>query len=132
MVTILHLDNNYNLYEKITAEEADIQNNLWILKNVNIFNMNQGVFQKETISTFSLESNYNYEKINNLFKNFDTTSFIDLIFNYNNLIESGYSKVFLDQALHTLLSIPFFLLVMTGLASILTLNTLKKVTILNL
>ena len=108
MVTILHLDNNYNLYEKITAEEADIQNNLWILKNVNIFNMNQGVFQKETISTFSLESNYNYEKINNLFKNFDTTSFIDLIFNYNNLIESGYSKVFLDQALHTLLSIPFF------------------------
>ena len=108
VVTILHLDNNYNLYEKITAEEADIQNNLWILKNVNIFNMNQGVFQKETISTFSLESNYNYEKINNLFKNFDTTSFIDLIFNYNNLIESGYSKVFLDQALHTLLSIPFF------------------------
>ena len=126
VVTILHLDKDYNLYEKITAEEADIQNNLWILKNVNIFNMNQGVFQKKTISTFSLESNYNYEKINNLFKNFDTTSFIDLIFNYNNLIESGYSKVFLDQALHTLLSIPFFLLVMTGLASILTLNTLKK------
>ena len=41
-------------------------------------------------------------------------------------------KVFLDQALHTLLSLPFFLLVMTGLASILTMNALKKVITLNL
>ena len=53
-------------------------------------------------------------------------SFLDLIFNYNELIDNGYSKVLLDQALHTLLSLPFFLLVMTGLASILTMNALKK------
>ena len=33
---------------------------------------------------------------------------------------------FLDQSLHSLLSLPFFLMVMTGLASILTMNALKK------
>ncbi len=125
-VTILHLDNDFNLFEKITAKEADIKNNKWILKGVNTFNLKGGVFQKKSSSLSSIESIYNYEKINSLFKNFDTTSFLDLVFNYNNLIKSGYSKIFLDQALHSLLSIPFFLLVMTGLASILTMNALKK------
>jgi len=125
-VTILHLDDNFNLFEKIIAKEADIQNNDWILKDVNTFSLKDGLFKKNMISTMSIKSIYNYEKINSLFKNFDTTSFLDLLFNYNNLIKSGYNKVFLDQALHSLLSIPFFLLVMTGLASILTMNALKK------
>ncbi len=125
-VSILHLDRDFNLFEKITAKEVDIKNNNWILDNVNIFNLKDGMFQKKSLSTYNLDSIYNYEKINTLFKNFDTTSFLDLIFNYNDLIKSGYNKIFLDQALHSLLSIPFFLLVMTGLASILTMNTLKK------
>ena len=73
-----------------------------------------------------INSIYDYEKINSLFKNFDTMSFIDLIFNYKSLINNGYNKVFLDQSLHTLLSLPFFLMVMTGLASVLTMNALKK------
>ena len=33
---------------------------------------------------------------------------------------------YLDQNLNSLLSLPFFLFLMTGLASILTMNTLKK------
>ena len=53
-------------------------------------------------------------------------SFLDITLNYNNLLNSGYNKMFLNQSLHTLLSLPFFLLLMTALASILTLNTLKK------
>jgi len=53
-------------------------------------------------------------------------SFFDLIVNYNSLIKSGYDKSFLNQSLHTSLSLPFFLLLMTGLSSILTMNTLKK------
>lgn len=125
-ITILHLDNNFNLYEKITANEADIKDNNWILNNANIFYLKKGIFEKEISSTLNIVSIYNYEKINSLFKNFDTTSFLDLVFNYNNLIKKGYSKIFLDRALHSLLSIPFFLLVMTGLASVLTMNALKK------
>ena len=48
------------------------------------------------------------------------------LFNYKNLINSGYNPIFLNQSLHTLLSLPFFLLLMTALASILTMNTLKR------
>ena len=40
--------------------------------------------------------------------------------------ESGYNKNFLDQSLHALLILPFFLLLMTGIASILAMGNLKK------
>ena len=46
---------------------------------------------------YKLISNYNYEKINNLFKNFDTRSFIELTLNYNKLLDYGYNERLLDQ-----------------------------------
>ena len=53
-------------------------------------------------------------------------SFIDLVLNYKQLQNKGYNKIYLDQNLNTMLSLPFFLLIMTALASILTMGTLKK------
>ena len=38
----------------------------------------------------------------------------------------GYNKSYLDQNLNSLLSLPFFLFIMTAVASILTMNTLKR------
>ena len=63
---------------------------------------------------------------NNLFKNFDTLSFLKIITKKNNLLENGYSNAFLKESLHKMLSIPFFLFFMTALASLFTMNTLKK------
>ena len=59
-------------------------------------------------------------------KNFDTMSFLDLVLNYQELQNKGYNKTYLDQNLNSMLSLPFFLFIMTALASILTMNTLKK------
>ena len=53
-------------------------------------------------------------------------SFLDLVIDYKSLINDGYNKRFLNQNLHSLLSLPFFLLMMTAIASIMTMNTLKK------
>ena len=53
-------------------------------------------------------------------------SFIDLVFNFDDLLDNGYSKTFLSQSFHALLSLPIFLFLMTGIAAILTLNALKK------
>ncbi len=125
-VSIIHLDKNFNLIEKIISKSANIQNKEWVLDDVNNFYFENGILVSKKIEELKINSIYDYEKINSLFKNFDTMSFLDLIFNYNKLIASGYNKIFLDYSLHTLLSLPFFLLVMTGLASILTMNALKK------
>ena len=53
-------------------------------------------------------------------------SFLDILFNYKTLLDNGYNKNFLNQSLHSMLSLPFFLFLMTALAARLTLNTLKK------
>ena len=125
-VTIFHLDENSNLIEKIASEEVDISENKWVLKNVSIFKPKNGLLQEKKIKLYNIESIYNHEKINSLFKNFDTMSFLDLIINYKQLINNGYNKIFLNQSLHSMLSLPFFLFLMTALASTLTLNTLKR------
>ena len=125
-VTIFHLDEKFNLKEKIVSKKADIKTNIWSLYEVEIYLPKEGVFKKESFDNYKIESIYNYEKITSLFKNFGTMSFLDLIINYNSLIKGGYNKRILNQNLHTLLSLPFFLLVMTAIAAIMTLNTLKK------
>ena len=69
---------------------------------------------------------YDLDKITSLFSNSDTISFIDLVLNYQNLLNNGYSKQFLDRSYHAMLSLPFFLFLMTSLAAILTMHTNKK------
>ena len=53
-------------------------------------------------------------------------SFAELIINYDNLLTRGYNAKFLNQTLHSMLSMPFFLFIMTALAAILMMNTLKR------
>ena len=122
-VIIFNLDKNFLLKEKIYSEKANIKKNNWILKNVSIFKNNETI---EKMETSSITSIYTYDKIIGLFKNFETLSFIDLILNFNALINQGYNKIFLEQSLHTMLSMPFFLFIMSALACIMALGTLKR------
>ena len=78
------------------------------------------------IKNITITSQYTYDKITSLFKNFETISFVNLILNYNLLLEKGYNKIFLIKSLHSMLSMPFFLFIMTALASILIMSTLKR------
>jgi len=125
-VTIFNLDEKYNLVEKIFSKKASILENDWILNDISITKFEDGVNSKLFLETYSINSKYDYEKITSLFRNFDTMSFLDLILNYKSLQNKGYNKSYLDQNLNTMLSMPFFLFIMTALASILTMNALKK------
>lgn len=125
-VTIFHLDQKSNLIEKIVSSKANIKNNEWLLTDVTIFKTEAGILVGKKFDKYRINSIYNFEKINTLFKNFDTMSFLDLILDYKNLLDNGYNKLFLNQSLHSMLSMPFFLFLMTALAAILTLNTLKR------
>ena len=89
-----------------------------------IFKTVDGVFKKENLDNYKIKSIYNHEKITSLFKNSDTMSFLESTVDYNNLLNSGYNKQFLNQSLHSMLSLPFFLFLMTAVASIMK-NTLR-------
>ena len=125
-ITIFDLDKDYNLIKKIYSKNADISKNKWDLNEVLIIKFNDGIVQEDYKDKYSIFSKYDDEKINSLFSNFDTMSFLDLILNYQDLQNKGYNKSYLDQNLNSLLSLPFFLFMMTALASILTMNTLKQ------
>ena len=125
-LTIFHLDSKYNLVEKIVSKKANIESNNWKLEDVSIFKPENGILETKSIPEYQLNSIYNYEKITTLFRNFDTMSFLELSLNYSNLVDNGYNREFLNQSLHSMLSLPFFLFLMTGIASILTMNTFKR------
>ena len=125
-VKIYQFDEKFLLKKKIIGKKADIKKFDWMLTDVIIFTPKNSIFEKKEFKKYKISSIYNYDKIINLFNNSNTLSFIDLIFNYEKLINKGYNKVFLNQTLHSMLVFPFFLFLMTGIASILTMHTLKR------
>jgi len=125
-VIIFNLDKNNALTSKINSKKADISKNEWDLRDVVINKFEDGISNQNYLDKYSIVSKYNYYKISILFKNFDTMSFIELILNYDDLQKQGYNKSYLDQNLNSMLSMPFFLFIMTALAAILTMSTLKK------
>ena len=103
-VTIYKFDKNYNL-KKNFFEIGRYRKNDWFLEEVNVLKINDiGISEEINKNNFSINSIYTYEKINSLFKNFDTLSFIDLLFNYNNLVKKGYNNLFLKHSFHSMLS----------------------------
>ena len=125
-VKIFEFNKNFNLTKKIIAKSADIKSNKWILKEIEIYSYKNGILKKKKINEYSIESIYNYDKILNLFNNSDTFSFVDILINFKNMQDKGYNKIFLEQSFHSLMTLPFYLFVMTALASILTLHTMKS------
>ena len=123
-VTIFIFDSKFNLIEKIIAKNANIKENEWQLLEGEIIKFKDKVYI-ESYDKYQINSIYNADKINGLFKNIHTISFFDLVFNYNELKEKGYNNQFLSQNLNKMLTIPFFLFFMTAIASILTMHTLK-------
>jgi len=125
-VQIYNFGKNFKLKEKIFSKSVSIKTNDWQLNDVLIVKIN--TIDKKTIElqNHSINSIYTHDKIMNLFKNFETLSFIDLLINFDDLIYQGYNKIFLKQSLHSMLSMPFFLFIMTSLSSILVMHTLKK------
>ena len=125
-IEIFELNKNFNVKRKIFSSSANIKNNKWILKNVKIVSFENGLIKETNKDLHSLNSIYNYDKIVNLFNNTDTFSFVDIIFNFKSMSEKGYSEEFLKQASHSMMTLPFYLFVMTALAAILTLHTMKN------
>ena len=73
-----------------------------------------------------MDSNYNYNKLINLFNNSDTFSFLEILLSFKSMKNKGYNEEFLRQSMHTMMTLPFYLSMMTALASILTLHTMKN------
>jgi len=118
-VDILVFNKNFQLNRSIFTTEADISNDKWIMKEAIIVLQNG---DRETISNYSLLSNFNYIKINNIYSDlsaFNMYKLIKLRSDYKNI---NYSIIEIDMHIKRIFSYPFFLSVMTIFASIIMLN----------
>ena len=125
-LTIYEFNKNNKVQKRIESKSADISNKLWILKEVKVYNFKNDLYNLEELSDYKINSNFDESKINSLYKNLDTISFVSLIAEYDEYIKKGYTNKLLNKKLNDSLSLPIFLFLMVVLASIFTVGAIRK------
>ena len=123
-ISIYMFAKNNTFLRRIESDSAIISENPWVMKNVLIYDMANDNNKK--FKNYEFETENILDKINSLYRNLDTISFIDLIKNYSRLNEMGYSKKSLNKRIHKFISLPFFLFLMVVLASIFSIGTVSN------
>ena len=118
---ITEFDVNYEVLRNIQAKKINISKNEWIAQDVKIYENNQS----NKVDLFIFKSNFNYQKIQNLFSNLSSLSILRLIDLRKNYISLNYSIIEVDLELNKIISYPIYLSLMTVLSSIIMFNIKK-------
>ena len=118
---ISEFNQNFEIIRNIKSKKIDISKNEWLIYNAEIFEQNY----KKDEKIFKLNTNFNYNIIQNLFSNLSSLSFLDLWDMRNNYKKLNYSLTDVDLQLMKLITYPVYLVLMTMLSSIIMLNTKK-------
>tara|TARA_B100000989_G_scaffold228885_1_gene175834 strand:+ start:34 stop:1116 length:1083 start_codon:yes stop_codon:yes gene_type:complete len=114
-VDIIQFDKDFNFKSNIVADKILIENKSWLIKKA-IISDNKG--KLKNVNNYILKTNLNYNDINSLYSNLSSLN----IFELNNLRKQyesiNYSSTEVNSAIQKLISFPFYLTVMTILASI--------------
>ena len=118
-VDILRFDNEFNLVNSIISSEAITQNKVWILKNVFLYD-SQG--KTQNIENYKLQTNLNHQDINSLYSNLSSLNIFELNELRKKYEDINYSSTEVNSAIQKLISFPFYLTIMTVLASTIMIN----------
>ena len=116
---ITQFNNEYNVIRNIKTNKINIKENNWLIHNPIIFQENK----KNKMSTLNLYSNFNHEKIKNLFSNLSSLSLNELIKLKKNYDTLNYSSTDVSVQIQKLISYPIFLTMMTLLSAIIMFNS---------
>ena len=118
-VDILQFDKNFNFKKNIISKKIIIENKTWLIKNALISDSNGKL---NNIDKYILLTNLDYNDLNSLFSNLSSLN----IFELNDLRKKyesiNYSSTEVSSAIQKLISFPFYLTIMTILASTIMLN----------
>ena len=118
---VTEFDKNYKVIRNIRSDKIDIKDNQWIIFDPQIFNRNVS----EKNESIAIYSNFNYKRINSLFSNLASLSFLELLELKNNYDLLNYSTVDIKIQIQKIMSYPVYLIIMTLFSSILMLNSKK-------
>ena len=122
-VIINQFDFEFNHLKTIQSDKVDISSKNWIIYSPSI---TQNNITSQNLSKLNFKSNFDENKINNLFSNFSTLNLLEL-FNLKEDYEVlGYSSDEVMIHLLKLFSTPFFYALMTVLSAVIMFNINKK------
>ena len=128
--SITKLDKNFKIKQNIIAEKINIKSKNWILHNVIINEPNN--YSKKYLKT-TIKSNFDSERINNLFSDLSSLTYFELLKLEKDYISIGYSIDEIEIQKHKFYSLPFLLCMMTIIATIIMVyNKFKNNLLLNL
>lgn len=120
---ITEFDKNYKIIRNIKTDKIDIKNNNWIVYNPEIYTKNI----KTEKSEIKIYSNFTSERINSLFSNLSSLSFLELLDLKKNYELLNYSTTDINIQIQKIISYPLYLVMMTLFSGIIMLS-LKKFT----
>jgi lipopolysaccharide export system permease protein len=116
---ITKFDKDYNLIKSIKSDKIDINNNIWLIYDATVYQNNKSI----KVEVIKFNSNFDQDKIENLFSNLSSLSILRLIDLRNNYKSLNYSLTEIDIQIQKILSYPIYLTLMTIFSSIIMFNT---------
>lgn len=118
---ITEFNENFKVIRNIKSKKIDITSNKWVIIEPEIFENNLSEKKKE----LRLESNFNYKRIQSLFSNLSSLSFLELIQLKKNYDLLNYSTIDIDIHIQKIISYPIYLMLMTIFSALIMLNSKK-------
>ena len=116
---ITQMDKDFNIVKTIIGKSANIQKNTWKIKNVEVHETEKAKANHDQIL---FKTNFNKEKLNNIFSNLTSLTFFELLSMSKDYNQLGYSTLEINSHLHKLYSFPIYLMIMSLVGGILMLN----------
>tara|TARA_A100000164_G_scaffold224099_1_gene198695 strand:+ start:3244 stop:4320 length:1077 start_codon:yes stop_codon:yes gene_type:complete len=128
-VSIVQFDQDFKLIKTIKSKRVNISNKKWMIKEATISQNNN----HNEAENLSFNSNFDEEKINNLFSNLSSFSFWELEKLKKDYQTLGYSTREILVYKNKIYSIPFYLAIMTLISGIIMFNSkYKKSKVINI
>ena len=118
---ITEFDRDFEVIRNIKSDTIDIKKNKWKIINPEIFIANAS--KKENF--IEINSNFNYERIQSLFSNLSSLSFLGLLELKRNYKLLNFSTIDIDIHIQKLISYPIYLILMTVFSSVLMFGSKK-------
>jgi len=118
-VLISEFDKEFNLIKIISADEVNIENSKWIIIDPIISKDNQS---KKIDSNITLKTHFNKKKINSLFSNLSSLNIFELVNLRKDYKSLGYSTIEIESQLNRIVSLPFYLSIMTLFSAVIMFN----------
>ena len=122
-LSITKLNKEFEIEKNIIAEKSNVNDFTWEIYNAVVTESNNS---SKKFKTLAFESNFNSERINNLFSDLSSLTFFELQKLKDDYKEIGYSIDDIDIQAHKYYSLPFLLMAMTIVSIIIMINNKFK------